>query len=619
MASAPIEIEELVALGMTESKAKQSVKNKDLAASLRFFIDEAKAHNSTPTLEQCKVVFDLATKLKLSTLEVARKAIVKLVMQEDGSNIKTPEQLDGAVSYIKALTSEEEFGATALAKAGGVGVVVTDQDIAQAVQEAMLDDAAALKEAGWGHQYVLMKVARSKQPFAPGSKVKTAVEAALTEKLGAKPKDLKKQHKDKLKDKRKGAKKAEKAEAAAASAAVASETTSSSTPGQQVVTPWDVQAEGGVDYNKLVDEFGSQLLGSDHLERMAKLGMPIHHFLRRNIFFSHREFDRILELKEQGKPIYLYTGRGPSSQAMHLGHLIPFLFTKYLQDVFDVPLVIQMTDDEKFLFKPKLTLDHDPVTGVLALTRENAKDIIACGFNRDKTFIFADTEYMGGEFYKNVVRIQRRVTLNQAQHIFGFTSEANIGRIAFAAIQASPSFPSSFPGILPQDAACLIPCAIDQDPYFRMTRDVAPKLGEEKPALLHSKFFPAMTGSSTKMSSSTDSPTTIFLTDTPDDIKTKIHEHAFSGAPKTLKELREQGANTDIDVSYQYLTFFLEDDEELERIREAYSTGKMMTADVKTRLVEVLQALVKKHQDARAKVDDAEVEHFMSASKFKKD
>jgi tryptophanyl-tRNA synthetase len=61
------------------------------------------------------------------------------------------------------------------------------------------------------------------------------------------------------------------------------------------------------------------------------------------------------------------------------------------------------------------------------LTRENAKDIIACGFNRDKTFIFADTEYMGGEFYKNVVRIQRRVTLNQACKIFGFNGEANIG------------------------------------------------------------------------------------------------------------------------------------------------------------------------------------------------
>lgn len=79
-------------------------------------------------------------------------------------------------------------------------------------------------------------------------------------------------------------------------------------------------------------------------------------------------------------PFYLYTGRGPSSGAMHLGHLIPFLFTQWLQQAFDVPLVIQMTDDEKFLWKG----DYDPATGdnlmyYRQLTTENVKDIIACG------------------------------------------------------------------------------------------------------------------------------------------------------------------------------------------------------------------------------------------------
>jgi tryptophanyl-tRNA synthetase len=60
-----------------------------------------------------------------------------------------------------------------------------------------------------------------------------------------------------------------------------------------------------------------------------------------------------------------------------------------------------------------------------------------------------------------------------------------------------------------------------QDPYFRMTRDVAPKLGYHKPALLHSSFFPALQGAQTKMSAS-DSNTSIFLTDTPKQIKNKV-------------------------------------------------------------------------------------------------
>ena len=45
------------------------------------------------------------------------------------------------------------------------------------------------------------------------------------------------------------------------------------------------------------------------------------------------------------------TAQGPSSEALHLGHLVPFMFTKWLQDAFKVPLVIQLTDDEKTLWR----------------------------------------------------------------------------------------------------------------------------------------------------------------------------------------------------------------------------------------------------------------------------
>ena len=68
---------------------------------------------------------------------------------------------------------------------------------------------------------------------------------------------------------------------------------------------------------------------------------------------------------------------------MHYG-----FFCRYLQDVFDVPLVVQMTDDEKFLWKD-LGIDE-----ANRLAHENAKDIIACGFDKEKTFIFSNMEYM---------------------------------------------------------------------------------------------------------------------------------------------------------------------------------------------------------------------------------
>ena len=61
----------------------------------------------------------------------------------------------------------------------------------------------------------------------------------------------------------------------------------------------------------------------------------------------------------------------------------------------------------------------------------------------------------------------------------------------------------------------------NQDPYFRMTRDAAPRMGLLKPALIHSKFFPALQGPKGKMSSSIES-SSIFLTDTPEQIRDKV-------------------------------------------------------------------------------------------------
>jgi tryptophanyl-tRNA synthetase len=226
--------------------------------------------------------------------------------------------------------------------------------------------------------------------------------------------------------------------------------------------------------------------------------------------------------------------------------------------------------------------------------------------------------------YPNVVRIWKAVTTNTVTGIFGFDGTSNIGKVAFPAIQAAPSFASSFPKVLEADRsssrACLIPCAIDQDPYFRMTRDVAHKLVDKKhglsgkPALIHSKFFPPLQGATGKMSSS-DTNSAIFLTDTPEEIERKIKQHAFSGGQDTKKKQQELGADLESDVSYQWLRFFLEDDEELEKIGKDYSSGQgeyWSTSTVKERLIAVLKVLVAEHQERRSKITDEEVRKWMT-------
>ena len=319
----------------------------------------------------------------------------------------------------------------------------------------------------------------------------------------------------------------------------------------------------------------------------------------------------ILTRYEQQKPFYLYTGRGPSSASMHLGHLIPFLFTKWLQDVFDVPLVIQLTDDEKFLFKYDLKIEQ-----VQKFAFENARDIIACGFKLEKTFVFSDLDYVGGAFYHNIVRIARYITTNQSKGTFGFTDTDSVGKMHFVAIQAAPSFSNSFPQIYGtrSDVPCLIPCAIDQDPYFRQTRDVAVRLKYPKPSLIHSKFFPALQGAQTKMSASNES-SSIFMHDTPNQIKNKINKHAVSGGQETLEEQRLYGGNPDVDVSFQYLTFFVDNDEEIETLAKDYRAGRLLTGELKKRCIQELQRVVAEFQERKAKVNDDVIRQFMDASR----
>ncbi|KAL1914368.1 uncharacterized protein VTP21DRAFT_8948 [Calcarisporiella thermophila] len=391
-----------------------------------------------------------------------------------------------------------------------------------------------------------------------------------------------------------------------------------SAPHEQIVTPWDVQGavvdgkQCAINYDKLIEQFGTQPIDEKLLARFENLtGQKPHPFLRRGYFFSHREFNRILDCYEKKKPFYLYTGRGPSSDSMHLGHAIPFIFCQWLQEVFDVPLVIQLTDDEKFLFKPSLTIDQ-----CYKYTLQNAKDIIAFGFKPEKTFIFSNLDYVGGAFYRNVVKISRGITLSQSKAVFGFNDSDCIGKSHFVAIQAAPSFSNSFPQIFGSrsDIPCLIPCAIDQDPYFRLTRDCAHKLKYPKPSLIHGRFLPALQGAQSKMSAS-DSNSAIYLSDTPNQIKNKINRYAFSGGGDTAELHRLHGGNPDVDVPYQYISFFLDDDTELKRLYDEYKAGTLLTGEMKQICIKLVQKFVGDFQKRKEAVTDEMVKMFMDPTR----
>lgn len=90
-----------------------------------------------------------------------------------------------------------------------------------------------------------------------------------------------------------------------------------------------------------------------------------------------------------------------------------------------------------------------------------------------------------------------------------------------------------------------------------------------------------------------------------------VCRYAVSGGQETLEEHRRLGGNLAKDVPYQWLRFFLDDDAELDRIGEEYSSGRMLTGEIKAILIKVLQDIVARHQKARALVSDDIVSAFM--------
>ena len=364
-----------------------------------------------------------------------------------------------------------------------------------------------------------------------------------------------------------------------------------------IVTPWHV--EGDIDYDKLVKKFGTEKLSSSILGKIKKIAGEDHFMLRRGIFFSHREMNRILDDYEKGKKFFLYTGRGPSGHT-HIGHLVPWIFSKWIQERFGVNMYFQLTDDEKFYSKQNLSLED-----TRKFAYENALDFIALGFKPKNTKIIINSRNIQ-ILYPIAAQVAKKINFSNTKATFGFTGETNIGMIFYTSLQSAPCFI--------EDKPVLIPLGVDQDPHFRLTRDVAPKIGKIKPALIHNIMIPGLSGPGGKMSAS-DENGTVYTTDTPKEVKKKINKYAFSGGQPDIEQHRKLGGNPDIDVAYQYLRIFFEpDDNKLKLIHDDYTSGKMLSGEIKAILIEKMNKFLEDHQEKREKAKD-QIEEFLLENK----
>lgn len=249
--------------------------------------------------------------------------------------------------------------------------------------------------------------------------------------------------------------------------------------------------------------------------------------------------------------------------------------------------------------KKKLSLEE---TGSFA--RENLKDILALGFDERNLEVIVDTKDIT-QLYPIALKVAKHLTASTVKATFGFEDSDNVGLFFFTSIQSAPAFIESVRK--GRHVFCLIPCAIDQDPHFRLTRDVAPKLGFPKPALIHSKFFPSLLGEG-KMSSSAEG-SCIFLNDDEEIAKQKIFD-AVTGGGGTLKEHREKGGKPEVCSVFKYYEYFFEEgDEKLREIYELCKSGELICGDCKRMLAERVARFLREHKKRREKVN---VEKFLT-------
>src|SRR5208282_3936528 len=301
-------------------------------------------------------------------------------------------------------------------------------------------------------------------------------------------------------------------------------------PDPFVVTPYEVK--GRIDYDRLRELFGTQAITPALLERIRTLaGGELHPLLSRGIYYSHRDLVSLLDGFSAGRPFFLYSGRGPSGP-LHTSHLVSFDLCRWLQAKLGIPMYVQITDDEKFWARSGLSREETAHWGL-----ENLYDILALGFDPKKTHVFFDSRSIAA-LYPLAIRVARRITYSNVKAVFGFEPSTNIGLVFYTALQTVPAFwPSWKEG---RQVPCLIPCGIDQDPHFRLTRDIAEGMGYPKPALVHSRMVPGLLGEAAMSTTGSAADNALFLNDPPKEVDRKVR-NAFTGGRATLEEQRRLG------------------------------------------------------------------------------
>lgn len=369
-----------------------------------------------------------------------------------------------------------------------------------------------------------------------------------------------------------------------------------------VLTPWEVS--GNIDYARIVKEFGLRAFEAKSLPRTFQDEI----LFRRGIIFAHRDFERILDALVKKKKFAMMTGLMPTGK-FHIGHMLVAKQMIFYQKL-GAKVYVAVADVEAYLARGQ-SLEESRKIAI----EEYVTNYAALGLNLTKCDLyFQSARSADGEksnaYYCLQNLLARHATFNEFRAVYG---EISPGKMTAALLQASDMLHPQLPEF-EGNISVVVPVGIDQDPHLRLARDMSQRISEIKFQQLSSTYHYFISGLKGGKMSSSDLTSYISLTDTAKEVEMKVKKYAFSGGRDTIEEHRAKGGNPDVDVSFQYLKFFFEeDDKKLAKIESDYRNGKLLTSELKKIVIEKINAFLKEHQARREKAKK-EVEKLLCQS-----
>ena len=340
-----------------------------------------------------------------------------------------------------------------------------------------------------------------------------------------------------------------------------------------------------VENEDLVRKFGAGLV-SDLKE------VPDFYTFSKGIVHSHRDFDGFFSALKKGEKCAIVSGLNASG-TIHLGHKPVFDTNLFFQKKYGVPIFIPISDDESYVAGKVKSQEE-----ALEYSKKLARELLAYGFEPDKTFFIIDQIYTN--IYNFAIKLSRRVNYSEIKASYGYKPEDNIGLHFYPSVQSAHI-------LLPQEIKgiknVLVPIGPDEDAHIRIGRDIAGRMKYNKPSILHIKFFPGLDGE--KMSKSKNNA--IFFSDDEKTIRKKINK-AYSGGRDTAEEQRKYGGNPDKDVAIFYLKKFFLNEDEIKELESKYREGKILSGEVKKILADKVVDFVKEFQSNLKKVSEKDLD-----------